>query len=363
MRILAVVLSLALGLPLALGLGASAARADAPRLSSVEQIYAELAGLPAAERAKRIEEGARKEGALSIIHGFARSEAVTHTDMFRKRYPFVKIDMSQLGSQDAVERLVSEEAAGRHLTDVVVATVVDFMDAALKPDILARFSTPATGAVLPQYANFKDTQNRWTPWFWSEHGLSYNSNLVPPGKAPKDWFDLCDPFFKDGVSYDPAEVRFLTGLYVMLGEEKSEALLKCLGANGPIISRGHLQRMQLMLAGDHMAQGDNYLYAGLAMKRKNPSVPFAIATAAPVLGYGGATAVNRQAPHPYASALYAEWCLSEESQQYVASILRGPVAIPHPYLAADAKIIAFNDAPRDVLDRMFGYWRKYMEKK
>ena len=36
--------------------------------TAVEKIYAELAKLPAAERQKRIEEGARKEGKLVIIH-------------------------------------------------------------------------------------------------------------------------------------------------------------------------------------------------------------------------------------------------------------------------------------------------------
>jgi iron(III) transport system substrate-binding protein len=332
-------------------------------LSSAEAIYAELAKLPAAERAKRIDEGARKEGTFNIIHGFARTEAVAHMEIFKKRYPFIKIDMATLGSQDGVERLVTEEAAGRHLTDVVIATVPDYIDSALQPDILARFATPATAALLPQYENFKDAQNRWTPWFWSEHGLSYNTNLVPPERAPKNWSDLCDPFFKGSVSYDPMEVRFLTGLYAMLGEAKTESLLKCLGENQPIIQRGHLQRMELMLAGDHMATGDNYLYAGLGMKRKNAQVPFAIATAAPVLGYGGGTAINRQTPHPYVSALFAEWCLIEESQKYVASVLRGPVAIPHPYLTSHAQIIAYNDAPKEALNRLVGYWRTYMEKK
>src|SRR4051812_21610718 len=121
--------SFAFVLCLAIGLGSAAtARAQAPQLSSAEAIYAELAKLPAPERAKRIDEGARKEGAFNIIHGFARTEAVAHMEIFKKRYPFIKIDMATLGSQDGVERLVTEEAAGRHLTDVVIATVPDYIE-------------------------------------------------------------------------------------------------------------------------------------------------------------------------------------------------------------------------------------------
>ncbi len=334
----------------------------APAPSGPEKIYAELAGLSPTERTKRLEDGARREGKLTIIHAMARTEANNQAEAFRKRYPFVDVELTNLGSQDAVERILAEETAGRHLTDVSVAALPDFQDL-LKNDLLARYPTPATKTVLPQYSNFVDPQNRWVPWFWSEHGLSYNTNLVSPEKAPKDWFDLCDPYFKGSVSFDPAEIRFLSGLYAMLGEQKTESLLKCLGANQPIIQRGHLQRMELMIAGDHMAQGDNYLYAGLAIKKKNPAAPYAIVFSAAVLGYGGATIINRNTPHPYTAALFADWCIGEENQNWVASLLRGPVAIPHPFLPPEVKIVAFGDAPKDVMDRLLGYWRTYVEKK
>ena len=228
---------------------------------------------------------------------------------------------------------------------------------------LARYPTPVTAAVLPQYASFLDSQHRWVPWFWSEHGISYNTQLVPPDKAPKGWFDLCNPFFKGNVSFDPAEVRYLTGLYTMLGESQTENLLKCMGANDPIIQRGHLQRLQLMLAGDHMVQGDNYLYNGLAIQRKNPAAPYAIVYTAPVLGYGAAIEINRNTPHPYAAALFADWSLSAEAQNWIASLLRGPLAIPHPYLPPSTQIITYADASPDLVQRLLGYWRKYMEKR
>ena len=336
--------------------------AQAPSLSPAEKTYAELAALPLAERQKRLEDGARREGKLILIHAMARTEATNQANAFHARYPFVDVEVTNLGSQDAAERIVAEETAGRHLTDAAVAALPDFQDL-LKSDLLARYPTPATKSVLPQYGGFVDPQNRWVPWFWSEHGLSYNTNLVPANKAPKDWFDLCDPVFKGGVSFDPAEIRYLSGLYAMWGEDRTRAFLQCIGANQPIIQRGHLQRMELMIAGDHMAQGDNYLYAGLAIKKKNPAAPYAIVFTAPVLGYGGATIINRNAPHPYASALFADWCIGEENQKWVAGLLRGPVAIPHPFLPPEVKIVAFGHAPKEVMDRLLGYWRQYVEKK
>jgi len=103
----------------------------------------------------------------------------------------------------------------------------------------------------PAAQGFLDKENRWLPWYWSEHGISYNTNLIPPDRAPKDWQDLCNPAYKGQVSFDPPETRFMVGLYILMGEEKFRGWLKCMGENQPIIQRGHTQRMNLMLAGDH----------------------------------------------------------------------------------------------------------------
>src|SRR5262249_21775993 len=169
-------------------------------------------------------------------------------------------------------------------------------------------------------------------------------------------------FFKGSVSYDPAENRFLSGLNAMLGEEKTRALIECIGQNDPIIQRGHTQRMELMLAGDHMMQGDNYLYHGVAMQRKNPNAPFAILYSAPILATNDVAAINRNAPHPYAVALYSDWLLSEESQAYLAKVLRGPVALKHPYLPDDVTLVDNVDPPKDVMDHLLGDWLTFVEK-
>jgi iron(III) transport system substrate-binding protein len=340
--------------------GARAAPAQAAsQPTPVEQLYAELAKLPADERAKRIEEGARKEGKLVFVHTWRGKLARDHIALFRKRYPFLEVDMTDIGSQDASERLVAEETAGRHLTDVVSLAVPDLAEI-LKADLLANYPTPATHSILPQYKGFLDPENRWTPWYWSEHGISYNSQLVPADKAPKAWKDLCNPAFRNSVSFDPAETRFMVGLYAIMGEQETENLLKCIGENKPIIQRGHTQRMELMLAGDHMVQGDNYLYRGVEIKRENPSTPYAIVYTAPVMGYAGSMAINKNTPHPYAAALLTDWALSKESQEYTAERLRGPVGVKHPYLPEDTKIVTYGDVAPEVVDRLQGYWAKYI---
>jgi len=344
--------------------GVSAFAQGAPEgLSKAEKLYAELAALPKAERAKRIEEGARQEGKLVLVHTLRGPLGAGHVDLFRRRYPFLKLDVAgEIGSQDAAERLLAEETVGRHLTDEIVTAVMD-LNELIRRNLVARYPTPAVEAILPQYRAFIDRENRWIPWFWSEHGISYNTSLVPKDKAPRRWADLCNPFFRGSVSFDPAENRFLSGLNSMLGEEGARQLLECIGRNEPIVQRGHTQRIELMLAGDHMVQGDNYLYHGVGMQRKNPAAPYAIVYSAPILATNDVAAINRNAPNPYAAALFADWTLSPESQSYLAKELRGPVGLKHPFLPDNVELIDNIDPPQDVMDRLLGYWYRYVEAK
>src|SRR5581483_1334530 len=195
----------------------------APAETAVESLYAELAKLPPAERSKRILEGAIKEGRLSFVHTWRGALARNHVELFKKRYPFLNVDFVDIGSQDASERMVAEETAGRHLTDMFSMAVPD-LSVILKAHLAAAYPAPAEEKILPAYRGFIDPKHRWLPWYWSEHGISYNTDLVPKDHAPKQWFDLCNPFFKGQASYDPSETRFMSGLYVMLGEAETEKL-------------------------------------------------------------------------------------------------------------------------------------------
>src|SRR5258706_15559386 len=118
--------------------------ADAP--TPAERLYDELAKLKPAERTKRLEEGARKEGGLSFIHTFRGKLARDQVRLFEKRYPFVKAEMTDMGSQDAAERLIAEETARRHLTDVLSLAVPD-LPVILKQDLIANYPTPAAARI------------------------------------------------------------------------------------------------------------------------------------------------------------------------------------------------------------------------
>ena len=111
------------------------------------------------------------------------------------------------------------------------------------------------------------------------------------------------------------------------------------------------------------SQGDNYLYYGLQLMKKNPSLPYANVYTSPIMYNLGVNMINREAVNPHAAALFADWTLERESQQYLSDEGRGPVALKHPYLPDNANLVATVDPPKDVADKLLSFWRAYVEKR
>jgi iron(III) transport system substrate-binding protein len=328
-------------------------------LTPAEQIYTDLARLAPEQRQARIVEGARREGKFRFVHSLRGDLARNHGLLFLKRYPFMTLEQDELGSQDAAERLVVEETTGRHITDAVVSETPDLTEL-LRRDIPARYVSPEIHRILKQYEYLIDPENRWFPFAVDEHGITYNTDLVRT--PPKTYEELCDSKFKGRTSFEPIETRFLEGMFAIFGRslQKLDAWIACIARNEPILQRGHTQRQQLMIAGDHAISPDQYMYDGIARKRRFPSVPFAADFDAPVTITALNLVINKNTPYPYAAALFADWLVSDESQAYLSERLRGPITLKHPYFTSDVKLVSYGYEPADVIDRLQSIWIKHL---
>ena len=84
------------GLAIALG-AVLGAPAPAVAATAAEELYAELAKLPPAEREKRLVEGAQKENKFVMRPVFRGPNARDHNKIFQTRYPTVKLDSLDQG--------------------------------------------------------------------------------------------------------------------------------------------------------------------------------------------------------------------------------------------------------------------------
>jgi iron(III) transport system substrate-binding protein len=330
-----------------------AAPAPTVAATAAEQLYAELAKLPQAEREKRLVEGAAKENKFVVRPVFRGQGAREHNGIFQKRYPTAKLETLDQGNTEVgVELMIAEEKVGKHLTDSMGLNSPD-LDQLTNRGLLAVYQTPVIENILPRYRGFLDPQNRWIPWNWIEHGATYNSNLLKPEDAPKSYMDFCDPKYKGQNSLDPGEPKWLAGVYLMMGEETFTKWLECIAKNEPVIQSGHTVRMELMLAGDHALSMDSFFYRGFDLNKKNPRrAPFAIDWDVPILAFSSVQGINKNTAQPYGSALFSDWLLSEENQKYLYSIYRGPLTIAHPMIKDDAEIFIYGPVKEDVLKKV-----------
>ena len=70
--------------------------------------------------------------------------------------------------------------------------------------------------------------------------------------------------------------------------------------------------------------------------------------------------INSNTQHPYVSALFSDWTLSDERQKYTADEFSGPLVGKHPYMPDDAKIVPFGYVSDEIVERLHGYWKQYI---
>lgn len=332
-------------------------------LSPAEKLYADLAKLDPAERQDRILEGAKKESQLHFTNSLGGTLGRNYIKIFETAYPFLKSDPLYISDPIAIDQMLAESTAGRVYKEALTGINITELTEVLNRNLVARYPTPAMDKILPRYRIFKDPENRWTPILWSEKGVSYNPTMLKPEEAPKSFSDLCNPLLNGQVSFEP--IRAYTVYHVWLAFDsdmrKTEEWMKCMGSNKPILYKGHTVRLQLMYAGDHAVQGDNFLYQGTLDNLKNPKkAPFKAVYTVPVLASASTGIINQATPHPYASALLLDWALTDEPQEYLKKAFRGPVTLSHPYMPDDVQMIKQPVPDEKILGELYTLWRKYM---
>ena len=84
----------------------------------VEQLLAEINKLPPQERQTRLEEGAKKEGNLTVYSNSGMTTIRAYANGFKAKYPFVKINASRLQGARGLDRILLEHRVGKLQADV-----------------------------------------------------------------------------------------------------------------------------------------------------------------------------------------------------------------------------------------------------
>lgn len=287
--------------------------------ASIEALFAEINKLPPSERQKRLEDGARREGALLYYSISAAELAGAYTKGFMNRYPFIKADFYRGSGNQLVVRTMMEHRLGKLDADVISVGTENVM-ALKRAGVWARYRSPEAQFYPPEQL---DKESQFHADSLGLATIAYNTQLVKKDEAPKGYDDLLDPKWKGSLTMDLEPERSLIVWLTAWGEPKTREFVQKLLANGTTIRRGHTLQAQLLCAGEFKIAVEIYPDAVLRMKQKGCPANIVFPNPTPGLA-GGNYGINANAPHPHAAALFIDFALSAEGAKILASTGRIP---------------------------------------
>ena len=253
---------------------------------------------------------AKKEGEV-VWYGTLTGGAIVGRILksFEDRYPPIKVKYLRLGGASFVERIRSEARAGRNLWDVVTSEYIQFFELS-KHVALARYSSPDSAQIL---ARHRDPNGAWVSIYGAIATIAWNTRMVKPAEAPKDWNDLLEPRWKGRKIGMPAEAfQWYGGMVTYLGDKAGRDYMKALAAQDPQTQQGYTNTSNLLVAGEFPVAVTRAHRIEDARSKGAP-VDWS-AQANPIVISIHPVGISEKAPHPAAARLFYNFLTSVEGQ-------------------------------------------------
>ena len=262
---------------------------------------------PKEREAKLIEAAKKEEKVVYWCPGTAKDieEVLTR---FRQRYPFLKTEYWRAGSIELQQKLLSEARAGVYNPDLMCADI-DVIVPIKSAGLIKKYDWPNTKGWR---ADYRDPEGYWVARHVVVAVIGYNTDLVPPAVAPKNWEDLLQPKWSGEVLM-PKEPDWVLQLWAVWGKEKTVKFLNDLAKNKPVLGPGHTARAEMIASGANKVDIRLALHTVLNLQAKKAPIEWVRTN--PILAKGTPVSIAQHAPHPNAAVLFADWYTSLEGQK------------------------------------------------
>jgi iron(III) transport system substrate-binding protein len=282
----------------AASLGSVMAQASANNIAA-------LAALTGAERQKRLAEGAKKEGVVSIYTSMPLDDMAALTSAFEAKYG-VKAKVWRSGSEKILQRGLLEAKANRFEVDVFETNSPE-MEVLSREKILIAANSPFLNELIPQAI---PSHKEWIATRLNIFTCAYNTKLIKKEELPKTYQDLLDPKWKGKLSVEADDSDWLAETVMKMGEEKGLALFKEIARKNAVsVRKGHTLLSNLVASGEVPMALTVYNYKIEQMK--NSGAPVDWFALDPTIARPNANGVARNAPHPHAALLFQDFELTE----------------------------------------------------
>jgi iron(III) transport system substrate-binding protein len=296
---------------------------------------AEIYRYQGADREQRLLEGARKEGQLTLYTSMNPKDSAPITEAFEKKYK-IPVSMWRASGEKMVQRALTEARANRFTPDVFESDSIE-IEILAREKLLEEFNSPMfrdlPASAFPKHRLYvADRINFFT--------IAYNTNLVKPEDVPNTYQDLLLPRWAGKVGLEAGDADWFASLVKSMGEKEGMAYFRKLAESRPQIRTGHTLISELVAAGEIPIAAAVYNHAVERLAQKG--APIKWKALAPTMGRPSAVALARNAPHPHAGLLFADFILSNEGQELIKQRNRVPTSN-----AVDSKL---NKFPYQMID-------------
>lgn len=290
-----------------------------PLLASLLALFTAAAfAQPAGEEAGRIAR-AKQEGSVVLYTSLAPTESRPLSEAFEKKYG-IKVELWRALSDKVVQRVVTEAQARRYSVDVVETNGPE-MEMLAREHLLAESHSPYA-ADLPAAAI--PPHRTWMPDRMNYFVVGYNTQKVKRSEIPATYEGFLDPRWKGRIGIEATDVEWMATLVKTWGNEKGLDYFRKLAAMRPDMRKGHILLAELVAAGEVPVGLTMYSSNIESLKRKGAPIDFV--PVQPVAARPQGIGVAKNAPHPDAAILFADFVLSPEGQRLFESLGRVPAS-------------------------------------
>ncbi|HYG85423.1 MAG TPA: extracellular solute-binding protein [Azospirillum sp.] len=286
-----------------------------------------LAGSVAGTAAAQESDPALVQAALKEGKVMAYGELITPTwrsikEGFEKKYPGITMEFVYLSGAPMMNRIMSEQDAGRYVADILALDTLR-LPALLEKGYLANY-------VSPQQQHYEKSWWSDPPGYWIQNhvylaGIMYNKKIVPAAEAPKSFEDLLDPKWTGKIAMvspvaNDLMLYLFAGLIRDMGEERAFALFEKLAAQKPyIFGPGGIRVSQGVNTGEFPI-GVGFIGHVYSVGSGESGNMGLVPTKPTYAVSGPGIAVMAHAPNPNAARLLVDYMHSKEVQEMIASL-------------------------------------------
>jgi iron(III) transport system substrate-binding protein len=285
------------------------------RGATVAEVAEKVKSLKQKEKLDYLAKGAQVEGELVYYGTLPIDEFLPLAKVFNARYRALALQHYFSPRQGILNRALTEARAGRHAVDVI------------QVDLSYGYQLMNDNLVQPYmisgrerfYEGTYDPAGSWHSMYHLTTALLYNTNSVKGEQAPKSYDDLLNPSWKGKMLFDPEAGYILAAMEDSWGRAKAVDYLTKLSKQDISYRRGGTLTTQVVTSGEYPVGIAINGETSAAIRDKGAPLGFRVLSPKIVKPEGLFLAKN--APHPHATLLFAEWVLSEEAQSFLATTL------------------------------------------